>query len=87
MTVATHGNCLDGLASASVLLGRIPSAFKIALGFNPWGATARHHDLGGICRRFGGGGHSVVGGVAFAVDRADEAKSVLREIVAILEQT
>jgi hypothetical protein len=71
----------------SVLLGRIPGALKIALGFNPWGTMARRHDLGSICRQFGGGGHPVVGGVAFTPEDTSGARSVLREIVAILEQT
>jgi hypothetical protein len=71
----------------SVLLGRIPGALKIALGFNPWGTCARQHDLGSLCRQFGGGGHPVVGGVAFSPEDATRARSVLREIVAILEQT
>ncbi len=71
----------------SVLLGRIPGALKIALGYNPWGSSARQHDLGGICRQFGGGGHPVVGGVAFDPEDASGARLVVREIVTILEQT
>jgi hypothetical protein len=70
----------------SVLLGRIPGALKISLGFNPWGPGARRHDLGNICRRFGGGGHPVVGGVAFAPDDTSNAKLVLKEIVRLLER-
>jgi hypothetical protein len=69
----------------SVLLGRIPGALKIALGFNPWGPSPRRHDLGSICRRFGGGGHPVVGGVAFSPLDTSQAQSVLHEIVTILE--
>ena len=69
----------------SVLLGRIPGALKIALGFNPWGPSGRQHDLGSICRRFGGGGHPVVGGVAFAPHETRAAQAVLKEIVGLLE--
>lgn len=69
----------------SVLLGRIPGALKISLGFNPWGPRAREHDLGSICRMFGGGGHPVVGGVAFAPEDANGAKAVVKEIVRLLE--
>jgi hypothetical protein len=69
----------------SVLLGRIPGALKIALGFNPWGPRVRQHDLGSICRRFGGGGHPVVGGVAFAPHETRAAQAVLKEIVGLLE--
>ena len=69
----------------SVLLGRIPGALKISLGFNPWGPKARRHDLGSICRRFGGGGHLEVGGVAFPPDDIHNAKMVLSEIVQLLE--
>ena len=71
----------------SVLLGRIPGALKIALGFNPWGTFPRRHNLGNICRQFGGGGHPVVGGVAFSPHDTRGAQAVLREIVAILEAT
>jgi hypothetical protein len=70
----------------SVLLGRIPGALKISLGFNPWGPRARRHDLGSICRRFGGGGHPVVGGVAFAPNDGANAKAVLKEIARLLEK-
>jgi len=69
----------------SVLLGRIPGALKISVGFNPWGPRKRIHDLGGICRTFGGGGHKVVGGVAFAPTDIQRAKTVLATIVDLLE--
>jgi hypothetical protein len=69
----------------SVLLGRIPGALKISLGFNPWGPCVRRHDLGSICRKFGGGGHLVVGGVAFSPSDIDGARAVVSEIVEILE--
>jgi hypothetical protein len=71
----------------SVLLGRIPGAIKIALGHNPWGPQARSHDLGEICRSFGGGGHLVVGGVAFGPDDISTARTVMTEIVSILEKS
>jgi hypothetical protein len=70
----------------SVLLGRIPGALKIAAGFNPWGPRTRQHDLGSICRKFGGGGHPVVGGVAFAPNDTSGAKAVVKEIVQLLER-
>jgi len=70
----------------SVLLGRIPGALKIALGFNPWGPRPREHDLGSICRKFGGGGHPVVGGVAFAPHDSSGARAVVKEIVRLLER-
>ncbi len=70
----------------SALLGRIPGALKVSLGFNPWGPRVRRHDLGSICRRFGGGGHLVVGGVAFAADDIHRARAVLSEIVDLLEK-
>ena len=69
----------------SVLLGRIPGALKISVGFNPWGPNRRRHDLGSICSRFGGGGHLVVGGVAFAPDDVAGARAVLSKIVELLE--
>jgi hypothetical protein len=69
----------------SVLLGRIPGALKISVGFNPWGPNRRRHDLGTICSRFGGGGHLVVGGIAFAPDDVVSARVVLSKIVDLLE--
>ena len=69
----------------SVLLGRIPGALKISVGYNPWGPHPRQHDLGSICSKFGGGGHLVVGGVAFAPDDVVGARAVLSKIVDLLE--
>jgi hypothetical protein len=69
----------------SVLLGRIPGALKISVGFNPWGPKPRSHDLGSICSRFGGGGHLVVGGVSFASEDVSAARAVLSKIVDLLE--
>jgi len=69
----------------SVLLGRIPGALKISVGFNPWGPRQRQHDLGSICRKFGGGGHSVVGGVAFGPNDIQKARAVMGSIIDQLE--
>jgi len=71
----------------SVLLGRIPGALKISVGFNPWGPNRRRHDLGTICSKFGGGGHLVVGGVAFRADDVIGARAVLSAIVDLLEMS
>lgn len=69
----------------SVLLGRIPGALKISVGYNPWGPRKRKHDLGSICRSFGGGGHQVVGGVAFGPSEIHKARKVMAAIVDQLE--
>ena len=69
----------------SVLLGRIPGALKISVGFNPWGPRPRQHDLGSICRAFGGGGHKVVGGVAFGPNDIVAARAVVAAMIDQLE--
>ena len=48
----------------SVVLLRTKEQLKLGVGYNPWSGKERLHDIAAICQREGGGGHSVVGGVA-----------------------
>jgi hypothetical protein len=61
---------------------------KVSVGTNPW-TTKRAEDLANIaaiCERFGGGGHARVGAISFPVEREDEARGAVREIVAELAE-
>jgi hypothetical protein len=69
----------------SVVLGRIPSATRLAVGYNPWSGLARRHNLGKLCQSHGGGGHAVVGGVAFESDATERAREVALSLVRALE--
>jgi hypothetical protein len=56
---------------------------KVSVGTNPW-TTKRAGELANIaaiCERFGGGGHARVGAISFPVDKEDEARVAVREIV------
>jgi hypothetical protein len=64
----------------SVILSRSKSKCKISVGYNPWSPLPRTHSVAAICERYGGGGHAVVGAVALALDRLDEAKAITRSI-------
>lgn len=68
----------------SVVLGRIPGATRLSVGYNPWSGHARRHDLGELCRSHGGGGHPVVGGVAFPDEAIDRARNVALSLVNVL---
>jgi hypothetical protein len=69
----------------SVVLGRIPGATRLAVGYNPWSGFNRRHNLGALCQSHGGGGHAVVGGVAFAADAVERAREVALSLVRALE--
>ena len=64
----------------SVMLSRSKSKCKISVGYNPWSPTPRSHNIAAICERYGGGGHPVVGAVALAADKVDEARALARSI-------
>jgi hypothetical protein len=68
----------------SVVLGRIPGATKLAVGYNPWSGNERRHNLGRLCQAHGGGGHPVVGGVAFSDDALEHAREVALSLVDVL---
>ena len=63
---------------------RSSSRAKVSVGFNPWSANARTHDIARICERYGGGGHPVVGAVSLPPGDVARAKEIAREIAAEL---
>jgi hypothetical protein len=68
----------------SVVIGLLKHGPKISVGYNPWSGRPRDADISSICARYGGGGHPVVGGIAFSNAEIDRARSVAREIAAEL---
>ncbi len=50
---------------------------KLSVGFNPWSGRTCEHHIGELLRRYGGGGHRVVGGAAFAT--IEEGRAALAE--------
>ncbi len=67
-------------ATYSVLVALLSSGVKISVGHNPWSGRVREHDISEICRRYGGGGHPVVGGIALPRDQVEKARSIARTI-------
>jgi hypothetical protein len=65
----------------SVLLTRSTTKLKISIGYNPWSAIPRTHDIAKICERHGGGGHPVVGAISFKVEEVAKAKELAAAIV------
>jgi hypothetical protein len=56
---------------------------KISVGHNPWFAErpgAVQHDIGLLCESYGGGGHSVVGGVTLPASELDRAREICAAI-------
>jgi hypothetical protein len=72
-------------ARYSVVVARLKSALKISVGYNPWCGSALEHDIGTLCARHGGGGHPVVGGIAFSLDELERAKLVASSLAETLE--
>jgi len=70
----------------SVALTRGPQRTKISVGSNPWAPVPRTHNIAKICERYGGGGHAVVGAISFKPEEVEEARQVVREIVAELSR-
>jgi hypothetical protein len=64
----------------SVIVGLLKSGAKISVGYNPWSGQTLDRDISAICARYGGGGHPVVGGIAFKTSELERARSVAREI-------
>ena len=64
----------------SVLVGVLKGGPKISVGYNPWSGQPLDADISAICARYGGGGHPVVGGISFAANEVERARSVAHEI-------
>jgi hypothetical protein len=69
----------------SVMLSRSKSKCKISVGYNPWSAVPRRHNIAAICERYGGGGHPVVGAVSLPADKVVEARALARSIAEELQ--
>jgi hypothetical protein len=67
-----------------VSLVRGATSLKVSVGTNPWSPTPRHHDIGALCERHGGGGHATVGGVTLGLDELERARGAASAIVAVL---
>jgi hypothetical protein len=68
----------------SVMVTRGRTRCKISVGYNPWSGQERRHDISQICRRYGGGGHAVVGAIALPPSEIEKAKQIGLDIVAEL---
>lgn len=64
----------------SVTLSRTKQHYKLAVGYNPWCGAARLHDIASICKRYGGGGHPVVGAATFRLPDEPLARAATEEI-------
>ena len=60
---------------------------KVSVGTNPWTTKPASElvNIAGICERYGGVGHARVGAISFAVDREEEARAAVGEIVGELQ--
>jgi hypothetical protein len=71
-------------ARYTVVVSRDARRSKVSVGFNPWAAVPRTHDISKICERYGGGGHPVVGGISLEPERILDARRFAREIASVL---
>jgi hypothetical protein len=69
----------------SVIVGLLKSGPKISVGYNPWSGRPLDTDISAICARYGGGGHPVVGGIAFGQHEVERARVVAQQIADELE--
>jgi hypothetical protein len=65
----------------SLIMLRFRQKVKVSLGYNPWSGIPRTHDISAICKRYGGGGHPVVGSFALLPHERDKAKEISIEIL------
>ncbi len=61
-------------------LGRV----SVSVGVNPWNRPPRPVDVGALCRRYGGGGHAVVGGITLQEGELASARRLASEIASEL---
>jgi hypothetical protein len=69
----------------SVTLIRTKQHAKVSVGYNPWSGKPRTHDIAAICRRYGGGGHPVVGACAFPLAQLAAAREAAHVIAIELD--
>jgi hypothetical protein len=65
----------------SVIVSRGRTRCKLSVGYNPWSGVERTHDISAICKRYGGGGHAVVGAVALGPGDVERARQIGADIV------
>lgn len=63
-----------------------PRRSKVSVGSNPWAPEPRTHDIAALCRRYGGGGHPVVGAVSLPPGQVEEARRIAAEIASSLRE-
>ncbi len=59
---------------------REEDSIKISVGINPWAKQSASHNIASICERYGGGGHSYVGGIGLSDQDELAVQRVIREI-------
>jgi hypothetical protein len=69
----------------SVTLLRTKQHVKVSVGYNPWCGVSRDRDIASICRRYGGGGHPVVGAASFPLAEVGRAREAARTIASELD--
>ncbi len=75
VTYALYPEC-----TYSVVVALIGNGIKISVGYNPWCGSPLDTDISAICARFGGGGHPVVGGIAFKTAELERARAIATQI-------
>lgn len=53
---------------------------RISVGYNRWSARERLHNIAAICERFGGGGHSFVGGISLPAHNLERGRQIASTI-------
>lgn len=64
----------------SVTLSRTKQHYKLAIGYNPWCGAPRQHNIAQICKRYGGGGHPVVGAATFKLPDQARARAAAEDV-------
>ena len=67
-------------AMYSVTLSRGKQHYKLAVGYNPWCGSPIRHNIATICKRYGGGGHPVVGAATFKLPDEARARAAAEEV-------
>lgn len=64
----------------SVTLSRSKQHYKLAVGYNPWCGEPCRHNIASICKRYGGGGHPVVGAATFKLSDEKNARTAAEDV-------
>ena len=68
----------------SIVVTRDAKRVKLSIGYNPWSARPRTHDISKICERHGGGGPPVVGAITLTAADLERARALATELAAEL---